>query len=329
LPHRCSAFLVAGIAAIGLVYGPSTALAAETTVTFGGAIGNTYDPPEVAIAVGDTVTWQPNAGTGFDLHPLVSDDGAFATVSDPDAVNFSHDFDAAGDFAFHCAYHPGMAGIVHVSAPTTAPTVALAGTAAVAGAPVTLTATTTDPDPGDSITRHEWDLDHDGSRETDTGSQNTVTTTFATAGEHVVLVRVVDQNDKFGEATLTVNVQPKPIAPPVPPPATDTQAPVTSAPGAQTAPIARVLRAGVYTTTLLSDEPANVRARLLSRTGTVLAKSNDAVQAGTTTLKLKLTKAGRRTLRKTERSLKVTLKLRVTDLAGNSATVKKRIKLRK
>jgi plastocyanin len=59
-----------------------------------------------------------------------------------------------------------------------------------------------------TIVGHRWDLDGDGSFETDTGSLAVTETTPAAPGKLTVHLRVVDERGKTGEAALDVNVTP-------------------------------------------------------------------------------------------------------------------------
>ena len=88
----------------------------ESTVTviqFGGAFGINYSSAQITIGVGDTVEWQGD----FSTHPLVSEDGLWATVNSGSTFRFT--FTSPGTFRFHCQVHValGMSGQVTVSAP--------------------------------------------------------------------------------------------------------------------------------------------------------------------------------------------------------------------
>jgi|GEM_PF-6947392 len=72
----------------------------------------------------------------------------------------------------------------------------------VVGAQVTLAAAATDPD--GSIADYRYDLDGDGSYETGGGARQT--TSFATAGDHVVGVRVTDAAGAVATTRTTVHV---------------------------------------------------------------------------------------------------------------------------
>lgn len=98
-----------------LVFSALAADAATITVT---QTGLTFDPAEITIDVGDTVTWVHTTGS----HTVTSGTGAAA----PDAGDLfdmaltsgsvSHTFTAAGDVPYFCRPHEafGMTGLVHV-----------------------------------------------------------------------------------------------------------------------------------------------------------------------------------------------------------------------
>jgi plastocyanin len=71
-----------------------------------------YEPKDVAITVGTTVTW---TNTGAVAHTVTSDDGgAFDSGSlDPQAT-FSFTPDTPGTFTYHCTVHPWMTGALTV-----------------------------------------------------------------------------------------------------------------------------------------------------------------------------------------------------------------------
>lgn len=63
----------------------------------------------------------------------------------------------------------------------------------------------TDP-PDATIVDHRWDLDSNGSFETDTGASAAVTRNFPTAGSFIVRVRVTDSYNDTSDAVAVVNV---------------------------------------------------------------------------------------------------------------------------
>ena len=72
-----------------------------------------YEPAEVTVAVGDTITWTnqdpvPHTATATERGVLQS--GAIA----PDGGSFSQTFEAAGEFSYFCEFHPNMEGTIVV-----------------------------------------------------------------------------------------------------------------------------------------------------------------------------------------------------------------------
>jgi plastocyanin len=74
--------------------------------------GIAFNPSEVSVAVGDTVTWTNNDSVG---HDVTAD--SFSS-GDPGGMapgrTFEHTFDEAGTFDYVCTVHPGMEGSVVV-----------------------------------------------------------------------------------------------------------------------------------------------------------------------------------------------------------------------
>lgn len=70
---------------------------------------NTFEPREVTVAVGDTVTWRFE---GANAHNVVADDFESERMRDG---TFEQTFDEAGEFSYECTLHAGMKGTVIVS----------------------------------------------------------------------------------------------------------------------------------------------------------------------------------------------------------------------
>ncbi len=70
-----------------------------------------YQPKEVTIKVGDTVTWvnQDNP-----QHDVVADNGEFKSGLFTNGNTFSFTFTKAGTYPYHCSIHAGMTGTVIV-----------------------------------------------------------------------------------------------------------------------------------------------------------------------------------------------------------------------
>jgi PKD repeat protein len=65
-------------------------------------------------------------------------------------------------------------------------------------------------DPGGSISKYEWDLDGNGTYETNTGTTKTTSRSYTTPGEVVVGLRVTDNKGLQGTTTRTITVQNQP-----------------------------------------------------------------------------------------------------------------------
>ncbi|MCC7417646.1 MAG: hypothetical protein IT176_10935 [Acidobacteria bacterium] len=70
-----------------------------------------YAPNPVVIAPGGRVTWTNNDTTS---HTSTSDTGTWNSGGIAPGQSFSRAFPSAGSFAYHCAFHPGMIGVVIV-----------------------------------------------------------------------------------------------------------------------------------------------------------------------------------------------------------------------
>jgi plastocyanin len=79
-----------------------------------GIVNYAFSPSTLNIKVGDTVVWTNNATTS---HTVVSDSGTELN-SGPliTGRTYSHKFNQAGTFAYHCSIHPSMTATVIVGA---------------------------------------------------------------------------------------------------------------------------------------------------------------------------------------------------------------------
>jgi plastocyanin len=106
----------AGLAVSGLLAVPAWADTTDVTVS-----GFAFSPATVQIQPGDTVTWHFSGPD--ENHSVTSDAGQSESFdSDPNtgspfhtpADTFSHQFNAAGRFTYHCKVHSFMTGTVQV-----------------------------------------------------------------------------------------------------------------------------------------------------------------------------------------------------------------------
>ena len=333
---RRTAVAAAALAALAaIVPVASSAAATDHAVSFPtGPNAAPYMPATLEAAKGDTVTFSGD----FAKHPLAWDDGDFATQSTGTSNQYA--FPKAGLFRFHCTIHSSMTGSVHVGGNAFAtPDFTVSPAPAPPGATVTFTATGfTDPD--GTISRYEWDLDGNGTFETTTTSTQ-ASRSYPTEQTVHVGLRYVDDGHETSPATthdLTVSRSaPAPgsgPASPAPgpttgagsgtpagsgaagsgPSATSPAGQVTgtgTAPAGAATPGVRVLsralafRGGAANLAVRLVAPAAVTATLRGG-GVVLARGRARLARGDQRLRLHLTTAGARRLRRAH-TLRATL----------------------
>lgn len=74
--------------------------------------GNKFDPADLTVTVGTTVTW---SNTDSVAHIVTATDGAFSSGNLDPGNNFRYTFNAAGTFDYACTIHPAMKGKVTVT----------------------------------------------------------------------------------------------------------------------------------------------------------------------------------------------------------------------
>jgi plastocyanin len=76
---------------------------------------NAFRPATIEIAVDTTVTWvNHDAADRRGAHTVTADDGSFDSGDLDQGQTFSHTFEEAGVFSYHCENHPDMMGTVIV-----------------------------------------------------------------------------------------------------------------------------------------------------------------------------------------------------------------------
>lgn len=88
----------------------SPALAGDVTVTI---THGKLEPPEVIVAMGDTVTFH-NVDEMPGGHSVVADDGSFESPALGAGHRWSHTFEKLGMFPYHIGEHPNAKGKVIV-----------------------------------------------------------------------------------------------------------------------------------------------------------------------------------------------------------------------
>lgn len=222
--NRLGAVRLAGLCAAALaLFAASPAYADNQQVQ---VEENVFVLPGVAVKPGESVTW--NKPNRIDRHNVHFEDEKFEQPTDPllEPWTATRTFttEAPGTYRYYCEEHggpggSGMSGIVYVNATGTVPGMGPAASFTVSpssarvGQSVSFNATgSIDPDPGDSIIRHEWDLDANGSYETDTGATATTTQSYNTAGMRTVKLRVTDSQGHINETSRPLVVTERPTA---------------------------------------------------------------------------------------------------------------------
>jgi plastocyanin len=73
--------------------------------------GMKFDPAEITIKVGDSITWTNNDDRD---HDVAAKDKSFKSDNLGKGDSFQHKFTKAGKFNYACSYHPRMKGVVIV-----------------------------------------------------------------------------------------------------------------------------------------------------------------------------------------------------------------------
>jgi plastocyanin len=74
--------------------------------------GFAFDPASVTVKVGTSVTWTNEDSAP---HTISSDKGDWDSGRLAQGGTYTHKFDQAGTYAYHCAVHPSMTGTVVVT----------------------------------------------------------------------------------------------------------------------------------------------------------------------------------------------------------------------
>ncbi len=283
------------------------AAAADTTITFA---SYAYNPTPATVKTGDTATFSGS----FSSHPLVWDNGAFATTNMGTARAFS--FSQPGTYSYHCQLHgttQNMVGTLTVTADQHPARVSFGVSPAPrAGQPVTFTYTG-DADPDGTLTSWQWDLDGDGSFETTTPA-GSATKTYASPTTLTIRMRAIDDS---GEPSATAEQ------------AVTIEAAGPGSGGSGTtdtaAPRATLVKLSGLKLRFHSSERATATATLRAGGKTI---ARGSAKAGTTTIRLRLTAAGRARLHRGHK-LRATLTLTLRDASGNARKLTRKVTVRR
>lgn len=86
---------------------PSTSAASQTVVMQ----GFTFQPASITIQTGASVTWRNDDSVS---HQIVSNTNAFSSPVLNAGGSYTHVFDQAGTYSYHCGIHPYMTGTITV-----------------------------------------------------------------------------------------------------------------------------------------------------------------------------------------------------------------------
>jgi len=87
---------------------PQTSMASQNSVTMKGLA---FSPSSLTINKGANVTWTNDDTT---THTVTSDSGAFDSGNLSPGATFTHQFNDAGTFPYHCSIHTFMKGTITV-----------------------------------------------------------------------------------------------------------------------------------------------------------------------------------------------------------------------
>jgi hypothetical protein len=168
-----------------------------------------------------TFTWSTSSDGGSGLAGYtVSIDGTTTSLADASSFTPINDLAdgthlwrvTARDNAGNTRSTPTRSFVIDTHPPT--PTLTVNPSPAMTGTPVTFTAGTATASMY-AIVDHAWDLNGDGSYETDTGARSNTTNTYAKPGTVSVGVRITNTKGKTSSATATLVVTPEPPPGPV------------------------------------------------------------------------------------------------------------------
>lgn len=174
----------------------------------------------------------------------------------------------------------------------------------------------------DPIARYEWDLDGDGTFETDTANTATATKSFAAPGTVTIRLRVTDSHGVQDVVAQALTVNPKPV---------DATAPVVKiTPGS--AKLGKGGKVMLKVSCPVGESQCTGRLALRSlrgaRSAALGGKAFSVLGGETVKVSLKLSKANRKAVKKLRR-LRAQATATATDAAGNTGTARKRVTIRR
>ncbi len=176
----------------------------------------------------------------------------------------------------------------------------------------------------ESVAKYEWDLDGNGTFETNSAANPKTTHTYTQPGTITVRLKVTDNRGVSDVSTRTLTVTPRP------PVVRDTTAPKVRILTA-TAKMSRKGFVSVKVSCPRTERLCAGRLSLRSLGARASALGGKALRIGggqTATLRVKLSKANQRKVR-SHRSIRALATAKVRDAAGNAGTATKRLKIKR
>lgn len=174
-----------------------------------------------------------------------------------------------------------------------------------------------------AIVKYEWDLDGNGTYETNTGTNAQTAKMFTTLGQAKVGLQVTDNDGAMDQSTATIQVNAAPVRD-------------TTAPKVRISPASVRMREGFATfkvTCPATEMSCATRFTLTGRTGALrgkaLGRTTETVPGGETSFVfVPLSSKAIRTIRRSGR-ISATATAVATDAAGNTGTTRKVVTIRK
>lgn len=174
-----------------------------------------------------------------------------------------------------------------------------------------------------SIVKYEWDLDGNGTYETNTGTSKTTTTMFSTLGQVKVGLQVTDDDGATDQSIATISVNPAPVR--------DTKAPLIRI---SPATVKMIFGTATFRVTCPVDELScstklTLRGRYGALKGKVLGSAREMIPGGETLeITVPLSTKAKKAIRKFGQ-LKSQATAVARDDAGNTGTVRKFVTIKK
>ena len=174
-----------------------------------------------------------------------------------------------------------------------------------------------------SIVKYEWDLDGNGTYETNTGTSKTTTTMFSTLGQVKVGLQVTDDDGATDQSIATISVNPAPVR--------DTKAPLVRI---SPATVRMLFGTATFRVTCPMDELScntklTLRGRYGALKGKVLGSAREMIPGGETLeITVPLSTKAKKAIRKSGQ-LKAQATAIATDDADNTGTARKFVIIKK